>query len=278
MLKENNNLYIMGEFEDLTKTLVHIAIVFFMFVIIYNVYLYLIDRIVLVEDPILMVREGFDMQAFTSANASSVKEQANAKKGAVKKKAEQQKKKQEKKDKASGSSGSGGGGGSSSGGDGGAGGSSSGGSGADGSSSGGSGADGSSSGGSGADGSSSGGSGADGSSSGGAGAGAGGGNGSGAGAGAGDNGEGFQGNNPNCITPSQCQVQQTANDNAKLLQTLTQKIDALSARVTTIQSTTTDNAKNKGISSAKNATNSVPNSAAVRGIKKASIKHLNSQT
>ena len=100
----------MGEFEDLTKTLVHIAIVFFMFVIIYNVYLYLIDRIVLVEDPILMVREGFDMQAFTSANASSVKEQANAKKGAVKKKAEQQKKKQEKKDKASGSSGSGAGG------------------------------------------------------------------------------------------------------------------------------------------------------------------------
>ena len=72
-------------------------------------------------------------------------------------------------------------------------------------------------------------------------------------------------------------MQQTANDNAKLLQTLAQKIDALSARVTTIQSNTTDNAKNKGIASAKNATNSVPNSAAVRGIKKASIKHLNSQ-
>ena len=115
MLKENNNLYIMSEFEDLTKTLVYIATFFFVFVIIYNVYIYLVDRMVLVEEPVVVLREGFDMAAFKSANQSSMTAEKNKKATAAKKKASAAKKADEKKKKAlqgtRGGSGSGGGGG-----------------------------------------------------------------------------------------------------------------------------------------------------------------------
>ncbi len=72
MLKENNNLYIMSEFEDLTKTLVYIATLFFVFVILYNAYIYLTERIIMVEEPVIIVKEGFNADAFKSASGSQI--------------------------------------------------------------------------------------------------------------------------------------------------------------------------------------------------------------
>ncbi len=69
----------MSESEDLTKTLVYVATLFFAFVILYNAYVYLAERIVMVEEPVLVMREGFDAAAFKSASSSQVNQGLRAK-------------------------------------------------------------------------------------------------------------------------------------------------------------------------------------------------------
>ena len=70
-----------------------------------------------------------------------------------------------------------------------------------------------------------------------------------------------------CITQAQCQTQQTANQNAKILQTLSAKIDSLSTKVSNMQAQSRDAIKHKGLSSAKSATAAIPNSPALKAIK-----------
>ena len=70
-----------------------------------------------------------------------------------------------------------------------------------------------------------------------------------------------------CITQAQCQTQQTANENTKVLQSLSAKIDALSTKVSDMQAQSRDAIKHKGISSAKSATAAIPSSPALKGIK-----------
>ena len=211
----------MSDTKDLTKTLVCIVSCFFIFVILYNAYLYLAKRVIMVEEPVFLLREGFDAAAFKEASGSEVNQGVRAKskyisdqKAKAKKKAEDDKKKgittpAEKEALAnSNSSGStSGGSGSSIAGSGGSGSSIAG---SGGSGSGGSGSSISGSGGSGSSiaGSSIAGSGGSGSSI----------------ASSGGSGEGFQGNQ-NCLSIAECQTMQTANDNSKLLTKLTQKVD-----------------------------------------------------
>ena len=250
----------MSEAKDLTKTLVCIVGSFFIFVILYNAYLYLAKRVVMVEEPVLLVREGFDAAAFKEASGSEVNQGVRGKsqyisdqKTKAKKKAEDDKKKGittpaekdalAKSGPSSSSSGGGSGGGAGSSGGANSGGGASSISGA----------------------SSSGGA----SSGGGAGGGASSGGGAGAGAGAGmgtGSGEGFQGNQ-NCLSIAECQTMQTANDNSKLLTKLTQKVDLLSQNVSNMQAAQVNNAKNKGVNAGKKASASIPNSGLTSGVK-----------
>ena len=210
----------MSELEDLTKTLVYIATLFFVFVILYNAYVYLAERIIMVEEPVIIVKEGFDADAFKSASGSQINQGVRGKskyiseqKSKAKKKAEEDKKKgittPAEKAALAKTSNSGTGAG--------------------------------------------------------AGAGAGTVSGTGAGAGAGA-GEGFQGNQ-NCLSIAECQTMQTANDNAKLLTTLSQKVDLLSQNVSSMQSAQLSNAKANGMNAAKKSSASIPNSGLTSGIK-----------
>ncbi|MHA2082151.1 MAG: hypothetical protein ACXABD_00215 [Candidatus Thorarchaeota archaeon] len=245
MLKENNNLYIMSDSEDLTKTLVYVATLFFVFVVLYNAYVYLAERVVMVEEPVIIVREGFDAAAFRSASGSQINQGLRAKNKSIasKKKAAKAKAQKDKKEgittpaeqaalsqTSSSGGGSGGGGGGGSGGGGGGGGTV-------------------------------------------------GGVSAGMGASAGSphggasHGEGFQGNQ-NCLSVAECQTMQTANDNAKLLSKLSQKVDQLSQNVSNIQASQMNSAKNKGMDSAKKASKSIPSSGLTKGIKTQSQNHL----
>ena len=90
----------MSELEDLTKTLVYIATLFFVFIILYNAYVYLTERIIMVEEPVVIVKEGFDAASFKSASGSQINQGLRGKskfiseqKSKAKKKAEEDKKK-----------------------------------------------------------------------------------------------------------------------------------------------------------------------------------------
>jgi hypothetical protein len=84
ILKENKNLYIMTEFDDLTKTLIHIALIFFMYVIIYNAYLYLVKDVPKLKMLFESIEEGFNVDAFKKANKQSLTEKGKGKIAAVK--------------------------------------------------------------------------------------------------------------------------------------------------------------------------------------------------
>jgi hypothetical protein len=205
MLKENNNLYIMSELEDLTKILVYTATLFFVFVILYNAYIYLTERIIMVEEPVFIVKEGFDAAAFKSASGSQINQGVRGKskyiseqKSKAKKKTEEDKKKGisspvEKSALTQTDN-------------------------------------------------------------------------TGLVPGENHGGEGFQGNQ-NCLSIAECQTMQTANDNAKLLTTLSQKVDQLSQNVNNMQAAQLSNAKSKGVNAAKKASATIPNSGLTNGIK-----------
>ena len=254
----------MSESEDLTKTLVYVTMLFFAFVMLYNAYLYLAERVVMIEEPVFVVKEGFDAAAFKAASGPEINQGLRAKNDSISKtkkkakaKAEEDKKKgittpaeKEALDRSN----PGGGGGDDSPGPGGSGmGPSGSGTGPSGNSMGPSGS----------------GMGPSGSGMGPSGSGtgpSGGGTGpSGGGTGPGG-GEGFQGNQ-NCLSVAECQTMQTANDNAKMLSKLSQKVDQLSQNVSNMQAAQVSSAKSKSMEGAKKATNSIPNSGLTKGVK-----------
>ena len=82
----------MSESEDLTKTLVYVTMLFFAFVMLYNAYLYLAERVVMIEEPVFVVKEGFDAAAFKAASGPEINQGLRAKNDSIsktKKKAKQ---------------------------------------------------------------------------------------------------------------------------------------------------------------------------------------------
>ena len=71
----------------------------------------------------------------------------------------------------------------------------------------------------------------------------------------------------NCLSVAECQTMQTANDNAKMLSKLSQKVDQLSQNVSNMQAAQVSSAKSKSMEGAKKATNSIPNSGLTKGVK-----------
>ena len=185
----------MSELKDLTKTLVNISIVFFVYVLLYNIYIYLLERIVIVEEPVYFVKEGFDADAFKSASGSDINQGLRAKSRSISSQKEEAKKKAEEKNQDLGSNKE------------------------------------------------------DGSS------------------------EAFKGNQ-NCLSIAECQTMQKANDNGKILNKLSQKVDQLSQSVTTIQASQMSKAKNNSVNSAKKASSVLPNSGLTKGIKSQTQNHI----
>lgn len=202
MLKENNNLYIMSEFEELTKTIVNIVIIFFVFIILHNAYLYLVEELSIFKN----LQEGFDMASVKKANKGKLSKLSNSKANTVKSAAITKKNEKNQQNNnaqvMSGNTSTNG-----------------------------------------------------------------------------SPGYGYKtGNAPVCLTPAQCVIQQETTENSKVLQSLSQKVDALSQTVSSMHTQAQLNAKNKGISSAKNAANSIPNGPATSSLKQHANDKVNSVT